>query len=115
MSETMEYALRFAAVGLLIVFAALAVIVLAITLIRRGDDRWQELEQRRRKPAAIDEATIDNLTLVLISAAVATMIQGRFHIRRVRRLMRRDAQTGPWSHQGRAVLLGSHVIHHDRS
>ena len=115
MSEFLSFSLRFAVVGILIVFAALAVISIAVSLIRRADDRWQAMEEARHRPVSEEDATIDNTTLVLIAAAAATMIQGRFHIRRVRRLMRRDAYAGPWSQQGRAVLLGSHVISHDRS
>jgi len=38
------------------------------------------------------------------------MIHGRFLIRRVRRVARMDAPASTWSQQGRAVLLGSHII-----
>ena len=108
MSESIIFTLKFAAVGITIVFAVLAIISIVIALMRRGDE---VLEKRNgSEPDKESEQNIDNTTLVLIAAAAATMIKGRFHIKRVRKLMSRDTVKGPWSLQGRAILLGSHVI-----
>lgn len=102
--------LHFALVGILIVFAALVIVSAAVALVRRADERWQKREKRAEEEAYEREPTIDNLALVLIAAAAATMIQGRFHIRRVRRLMPGEPMTGVWSAYGRAILHGSHVL-----
>lgn len=110
MSEALSFTLQFAVAGILIVFGALAIIAGAVALIRRADDRWQDREKREEAAAYDKDQTIDTTTLVLIAAAAATMIQGRVHIRRVRRLLPTDAVTGTWSMQGRAILHGSHVV-----
>lgn len=110
MSEMINFALKFSVVGILIVFGALVLIVFAISFIRRADASWQAREDDHRRAATEAQQNIDTTTLILISAAVGTMLQGRFHIRRVRRLLPRDAARGPWSVQGRAILHGSHVV-----
>ena len=110
MSEGMQFSLQFSLVGILIVFVVLSIITAAVSLIRKADERWQAREEREQETAFEKEPTIDSTTLVLITAACATMIQGRFHIRQVRRLMPRTSQPGTWSVAGRAILLGSHVV-----
>ncbi|MBD3402840.1 hypothetical protein GF420_08085 [candidate division GN15 bacterium] len=109
-SESIQFSLEFAVIGISIVFLVLAIITGAVTLIRTADVRWREKEERDDAAAFERDPTIDTTTLVLIAAACATMIQGRFHIRRVRRLMPRTSQQGTWSVQGRAILHGSHVV-----
>ena len=54
------------------------------------------------------DASIDDLTLVLIAASCATVIEGRFRIRQITRVP--GARAGAWSQQGRAILLGSHIL-----
>ena len=110
MPEWLSFGLKFAVIGVTIVFGALAIISIAISLIRRGNDAWQKHEEVQKEAATDKEQNIDNITVVLISAAAATMLQGRFHIKSIRRLLPAHAQKGPWSLQGRAVLLGSHVV-----
>jgi len=110
MPEWLSYGLRFAGVGVSIVFFALFVIAGAISLIRFVDAKWEAREKRERQEALDKEPGLDNTTLVLISAAVATQLTGRFHIRRIRRLMSRNAKSSPWSFEGRAILHGSHVV-----
>lgn len=109
-TETFIFIIKFSVIGILIVFACLAVITFVITLVRRTDTAWAEREERQRQEAGEKEPTIDTITLVLIAAAAATMIEGRFYIKRIRRLLPRDAVRGPWSMQGRAILHGSHVV-----
>ena len=104
------FSLTFAAVGITIVFASLAIISLVISLIRRANQRWEHREDEAKAAALNKEPTIDSITLVLITAAAATMIQGRFHIRSIRRLMPGGGLRSSWSVQGRAVLHGSHVV-----
>ncbi len=110
MSEGLRFGLELAMIGMGIVFAVLWIITGSVSLIRLADERWQEKEKRAEEEATEREPTIDSTTLVLIAAACATMIQGRYYIRRVRRLMPSTAQTGVWSMQGRTILHGSHVV-----
>lgn len=104
------FSLKFAVIGILLVFGALAFITFAITVTRRLDAKWESREEKEERSALDKDQSIDTTTLVLIAAAAATMIQGRFHIRRVRRLMPTHSESGPWSKQGRAILHGSHVV-----
>ena len=110
MPEWLSFGLQFAVIWIAIVFGALATISIAVSLIRRGNDVWQKREAVQKETATEKEQNIDTTTVVLISAAVATMLQGRFHIKSIRRILPANAQRGPWSVQGRAVLLGSHVV-----
>lgn len=110
MSDAVQFSLEFAAIGITIVFFSLIVITLAVTLVRTADERWQAKEKHDEAAAIDRDPTIDTTSLVLIAAACATMIQGRYHIRRVRRLMPSTAQAGVWSMHGRAILHGSHVV-----
>jgi len=105
---------QFVMVGLLIVFSALTVISITVAFIRRLDIGWQKREIKAEEAAFGKDQTIDNITLVLIIAAAATMIQGRFHIHRIRRLLPSDAPGGAWSSQGRTTLQGSHVVPKNR-
>ncbi len=110
MPELMNRALTLTVVGMGIVFAVLAVIVGLISAISRLDKRWQRREEASDRESLERTPTIDATTAVLIAAAAATYLGGRFRVRSVRRLMRPDAPASPWSAQGRTVLQGSHVI-----
>ena len=100
--------------GLLIVFVVLGLIVLVVTGMKRLDERWQAQERAREQQALERPPGIDALTLVLISTAVATLLEGRARIRSVRRLMRSDAPASMWSQHGRAALQGSHTVSRKR-
>ena len=110
MTEYLGFGIRFSVIGILIVFMVLAVIALAVGLIKRLDLGWQDKEKKREEAAVHKDPTIDTTTLVLIAAAVATMLKGRHHIRSIRRLLPSDAPRSAWSMQGRAILHGSHVV-----
>ncbi len=110
MPDWFDYALEFSIVAMLIVFSALALISIVVALIRRLDDRWQKREKAEEAEALEREPSIDTTTLLLITAAAATMIEGRFYIKKVQRLLPREAFHGPWSMTGRAILHGSHVV-----
>lgn len=97
------------ATGLVTVFGVLALIALVVSVFRRLDDHWQEREGRADREAVDREPTIDDTTLVLIAAAAATAVAGRFRVRRIRRLLSPQAQRTPWSAQGRLILQGSHT------
>jgi Na+-transporting methylmalonyl-CoA/oxaloacetate decarboxylase gamma subunit len=101
--------------GVLIVFGVLALISLVVALLKKLDGRWQDHERRVDETAVTREPTIDNTTLVLISAAVATVVQGRFRVRRIHRLLSPKRKRTPWSAQGRLILQGSHTVRRKRS
>jgi len=105
-SEEMA-ALTWAGIG--IVFAVLALIAFVISVIKRLDDRWQAAEAKADAKAVLKPATIDETTLVLISAAAAVAVGGRFRVRRIRRLLSPKTKRTPWSAQGRLILQGSHA------
>ena len=107
--------LILSAAGILVVFGVLALISLAVKALSRWDER-QTGKAASHEDAPVEPApTIDNTTLVLITAAVTTMIEGRFRIRSVRRLMPAENPHSPWATQGRSVLLGSHVMPEKKS
>lgn len=110
MPELLRTALNLTVVGMGIVFAVLGFIVMIVAWIGRVDKRWLGREEAHDRASLERPPTIDATTAVIIAAAVATWLGGRFRVRSVRRLMRADAPTSPWSAQGRAVLQGSHVI-----
>jgi Na+-transporting methylmalonyl-CoA/oxaloacetate decarboxylase gamma subunit len=110
MPDPISFGINLTLVGLFIVFAALTAIAIVVGLMRWLDSKGLEREAAEKQAALEKEPTIDNLTLVLISAAVATVLQGRYYIRSVRRIPIVAEKASPWSTQGRAVLLGSHVI-----
>ena len=110
MSQDMDFALSLTLVGLTIVFGVLLLMSAVIALVRRGDEGWK-LEERAREVERLEkEPSIDATTAVLIAAAVATYVGGRYRIRSVRRLLPRGGSASAWSSQGRAVLQGSHTI-----
>jgi len=104
--------LDIALVGFAVVFVALSVVALLVSLVRRIDDRWRASEDARAAAAVTRPATIDDTTLVVLAATVATVVGGRHRIRSIRRILSpRDRHTSStWTHQGRAVLLGSHTV-----
>jgi Na+-transporting methylmalonyl-CoA/oxaloacetate decarboxylase gamma subunit len=101
-------------VGILIVFGVLALIASVVAVLKRLDDRWQDHEARQAIAAVDKEPTIDNTTLVLISAAAAVAVGGRFRVRRIRRLLSPRQKRTPWSAQGRLILQGSHAVKRKR-
>ena len=96
--------------GLVIVFCVLALSAGVVAVFKRLDDHWQE-QERLNEAKAVDKApTIDDTTLLLITAACATVVAGRFKVRRIRRLLSPQTKRTPWSAQGRLILQGSHTV-----
>ena len=108
--EILKENLPLAVVGLLIVFGVQAIIALAIYGIRQLDEKWRHQEKRQNADALNRAPTVDATTVVLVSAAAATVLRGRHRIRSIRRLMPADHKRSPWTAQGRSQLLGSHSV-----
>ena len=97
-----------AIVGICIVFGVLALISIVVALFKRVDDRWKAHEQALVDQSVGRTQNIDNITLLLIVAAAATVAGGRFRVRRIHRLLPMRTKRTPWSSQGRLILQGSH-------
>jgi Na+-transporting methylmalonyl-CoA/oxaloacetate decarboxylase gamma subunit len=100
--------------GAFIVFCVLAMIALVVTLFKRLDDHWQKQEEDKAEQALVQEQNIDDTTLLLIAAACATVVGGRFRVRRIHRLLSPKRRRTPWSAQGRLILQGSHTVKRNR-
>jgi Na+-transporting methylmalonyl-CoA/oxaloacetate decarboxylase gamma subunit len=109
-TDPLLFGLEITLVGMGVVYLGLLLVTAAIALMRRLDERWQAGERREDEAALGATPTIDSTTLVLIAAAVATLIGGRHRIRGVRRLLPGESSPSAWAITGRAVLQGSHVI-----
>ncbi|MEZ4387548.1 MAG: hypothetical protein R3D98_08210 [Candidatus Krumholzibacteriia bacterium] len=103
-------ALTLSVVGILVVYFVLTLIAVVVGAVRRLDDGWKQQEAVKVEDALTRAPTIDDTTAVLIAAACATVIAGRFRIRRVRRLLSPRTKRTPWSAQGRLILQGSHSV-----
>ncbi len=104
-----------AVAGILIVFGVLALIASVVGLLRKLDGRWQDHERRVEAAMLSKPPTIDDTTMVLISAAATVAVQGRFRVRRISRLLSPKRKRTPWSAQGRLTLQGSHAVRRKRS
>ncbi len=104
-----------AIIGAFIVFCVLALIALVVTLFKRLDDHWQKQEETKAARELDNEQNIDDTTLVLICAACATVVGGRFRVRKIHRLLSPKRKRTPWSAQGRLILQGSHTVTRKRS
>ncbi len=108
--QNIEIGLKLTVSGMLIVFCVLALIALIVSVMRLLDRHWQ-VREAKQELASYDKApTIDNTTLVLITAAVATVLTGRYRIRSIRRVSSEVSRSSKWSMQGRGQIHGSHVV-----
>lgn len=103
-------AIILSVVGILVVFTVLSLIAGVVGSVSRLDGRWQQQEQDHLREALQAAPTIDATTVILIAAACATLITGRFRVRRIRRLLSPATKRTPWSAQGRLILQSSHDI-----
>lgn len=111
MEHNIIYAFNLSVAGIGIVFASLILIAIAIRTMRSIDEALIKKREQKDVPESAKEQTLDNLTLVLISAAVAAKLQEKkYAIRNVRRIVSRDATIASWTMEGLGVLHGSHVI-----
>lgn len=111
MDATIKYAFELSLAGMLIVFTSLILIAFAVRLMRAADEKLAAMKEAKAVLDAEPEQNLDNLTLVLISAAAAAVLQHRkYRIKSVRRIITRDARIASWTMEGRSVLHGSHVL-----
>lgn len=115
MSPDLQTALSISAVGLVAVFSVLSLVALVVKALTAIDGRLARAEVAAAQSAALVTASapaqdteLDDLTLVLITAACATVVQGRFRVRQITRVA--GSRPSSWTRDGRAVLHGSHVL-----
>lgn len=96
-------------VGIFITFTALFILVIIVNFLKWLDHKWEEREHHEEKEAYSKHQNVDDTTLVLISAAIATYFKGRAVIKRVRVLPNSARRGGTWATQARTVLQSSHV------
>jgi len=107
----MVEALRLSWAGMVIVFTSLILIAFAIALMSKIDETLIKRKAEKNLPEPEPEQTLDNTTLVLITAAVTAVLEKkRFRLSSVRRIVSRDAKIAGWTMEGRSVLHGSHVL-----
>ena len=106
MPATFEDAIDIAFVAVIAAFLALGAIALLVTLIGYLDHRSQA-NAPAPHTAPTPSPTIDDLTVVLVASAVATILEGRGRIRRIRRT---NHATGEWAMAGRVTVQGSHIV-----
>ena len=109
MSEIINQSLMITVVGLIITFGVLYMLVLFVSAIKWADNKWEHREEHEKEEALTSQQNIDNTTIVLISAAVATYFKGRAVIKRLRVLPSSPKRGGNWANQARTVLQSSHV------
>ena len=105
MDTALNGGLALALTGILVVFVVLSLIAVLVASFGYLDRRFTAQDSSQEK--AEQAAEIDNITLLLISAAVATVMRGRHRIHRIRRL---EKIGNSWQQSGRATLHASHVI-----
>lgn len=102
-------------IGVSIVFVVLSLVALSIWLIGWIDLKKEKSIETKEvaessSETSTDEAAIDPVTLVLISAAVAAVCKGHGRIRRIRRI---ESQTSSWQNAARSEVHGSHWFSRD--
>lgn len=106
--DTINEGLLVTATGIGVVFAVLIVMIIFINIFKKLDYMWEHRENSEKEERLLKEQNIDDLTLVLISSAVAAYTHNRAKIRRVRVLPSTAKQGGNWAMQARSVLQTSH-------
>lgn len=109
--DIFSVAINLTIVGVVTVFFVQLLIAGALVVIGRIEASATKKELPKEEPAHALARTpsVDEFTVLLISAAVATYLTGRYRIRAIRRVGPAD-RSGMWSSHGRMVLMGSHAV-----
>lgn len=115
MGEALGIALQLTIVGMSVVFLALTLLVLLLTLFKRLD---AQLSRPKEVIDQIDVAKTPSIPvsteelapelLAAISAAVAVATTKKIRITRIR--YRGERPEPAWSRQGRTAIMGSHQV-----
>jgi len=104
-----EHGVPLAMMGVFVVFMALVLVMVFITLLPRILARGaaRDVRDAAESPAAVDENTLPEVTLVVIAAAVAETLDAPHRIVKIRGLT--PGELG-WSMEGRIQHHRSHGV-----
>ncbi len=102
----------YSIIGFSIVFSVLLLLVVMVYIFNWADEKLVTRQLVKVKDDGVNKKMqgIDDTTLVLLSAAVATYFNGRAYITKVRVLPNKPRVGSSWNVQGRIALQGSHVL-----
>lgn len=106
--EELIYGLQLTAIGMGVVFLALSVVSIIISLFDRfGREKQPVAEQSQTAPVVAEPETGEILpeVIAVISAAVAEAVGKKARVTHIRQSVSSTA----WQRQGRATIMASHV------
>jgi len=106
----LQFGINITLVGLVIVFTALCLIALFIKLISKLDKTFIKAEKKQKHEAinrGKNEPGIDDITLIIIAAAVCAILGKKSKIRKIKKI---DNQKNTWATAGRLTLMASHSL-----
>lgn len=115
MGEALGIALQLTIVGMAVVFLALTLLVLLLTLFKRLDARLSrpkevinqmDLDKVPTMPVSTEELAPELVAAISAAAAIATT--RKIRITRIR--YRGERPEPAWSRQGRTAIMGSHQV-----
>lgn len=110
MSDTWSQVSCLSVMGMTVVFSVLMLVAGLVTLVRRFGGISEPRDHIATAVRSSRDRVLDDLTVVLITAAAITLLKGRGRIRRIRKVRHSEPRSSPWILQGRATLIGSHQI-----
>jgi Na+-transporting methylmalonyl-CoA/oxaloacetate decarboxylase gamma subunit len=115
-AEQIGWGLKIAAIGMGVVFSALVLVALAISIFRIDFKRNKKNEKQENKaenvavaqvPVPVAEDTISPEVIAAISAAVAVVLDGAYRIKKVHY---HKSHSSAWKNQGIINIMDSHNI-----
>lgn len=115
-AEQIGWGLKIAAIGMGVVFSALVLVALAISIFRIDFKRNKKNEKQENKaenvavaqvPVPVAEDTISPEVIAAISAAVAVVLDGSYRITKVQH---HKSNSSAWKNQGIMNIMNSHNI-----
>lgn len=109
MLEVLVSSITRSVIGFSIVFGVLLFLVIGVMIMNWLDNKVSSHALSKNKEEESKMQTVDDTTLVIISAAVATYFGGRARVNRIRVLPNKAKSGGTWAVHGRMALQGSHT------
>lgn len=113
-AEQIGWGLKIAAIGMGVVFSALVLVALAISIFRIDFKRNKKNEKQENKAenvavaqVPVAEDTISPEVIAAISAAVAVVLDGSYRITKVQH---HKSNSSAWKNQGIMNIMNSHNI-----
>ncbi len=106
--EELIYGLQLTAIGMGVVFLALSVVSIIISLFDRFGREKQPVAEQSQAGAVVEEPQTDVIlpeVIAAISAAVAVAVGKKARVTHIRQ----SVPSVAWQRQGRATIMASHV------